>query len=67
MLWKQLSKLGVPPKFLTILQQLHNGMQARVTTGEFQSEFFNVNVGVKQGCVLAPVLFNLLLSGWCSS
>lgn len=62
MLWKQLSKLGVPPKFLTILQQLHNGMQARVTTGELQSEFFNVNVGVKQGCVLAPVLFNLLLS-----
>jgi len=56
----QLSKLGVPPKFLTILQQLHNGMKARVTIGEFQSEFFNVNVGVKQGCVLAPVLFIML-------
>ena len=62
MLWKQLSKLGVPPKFLSVLQQLHDGMKARVQTGELQSEFFEVNVGVKQGCVLAPVLFNLLLS-----
>ncbi len=62
LLWKNLSKLGVPPKFLSILQQLHDGMQARVLTGELQSESFEVNVGVKQGCVLAPVLFNILLS-----
>lgn len=56
MIWKQLSKLGVPPKFLSILQQLHDGMQARVLTGNLQAELFQVNVGVKQGCVLAPVL-----------
>ena len=62
LLWKYLCKLGVPPKFLSILQQLHDGMQARVLTGELQSEFFKVNVGVKQGCVLDPVLFNILLS-----
>ncbi|CAM4548073.1 unnamed protein product [Leuciscus chuanchicus] len=35
-----LSKIGVPPKFLSILQQLHDGMQARVLTGELQSESF---------------------------
>ncbi len=57
LLWKNL-----PPKFLSILQQLHDGMQARVLTGELQSESFEVNVGVKQGCVLALVLFNILLS-----
>lgn len=62
MLWRQLSKLGVLPKFISILQQLHDGMQARVLTEELQSEFFKVNVGVKLGYVLAPVLFGLLLS-----
>ncbi len=62
LLWKNLSKLGVSPKFLSILRQLHDGMQARVLTGELQSESFEVNVGVKQGCVLAPVLFNIFLS-----
>lgn len=62
MLLRQLSKLGVPPKFISILQQLHDGMQARVITGELQSEFFKMNVGVKLGCVLSLELFNLLLS-----
>ncbi len=62
LLWKNLSKLGVPPKFLSILQQLHDGMQARVLIGDLQSESFEVNAGLKQGCVLAPVLFNILLS-----
>lgn len=37
MIWKQLSKLGVPPKFLSILQQLHDEMQARVLTGILQA------------------------------
>ncbi|XP_041934160.1 uncharacterized protein LOC121696990 [Alosa sapidissima] len=62
MLWEQLAKLGVPPKFLSILQQLHDGMQARVVMGGLQSDPFKVNVGVKQGCVLATVLFNPLLT-----
>jgi len=62
LLWKHLSKLRVPPKFLSILKQMHDGMQARVLMGELQSESFEVNVGVKQGCVLTPVLFNILLS-----
>jgi len=57
MLWKQLSKLGVPPKFLSVLQQLHDGMQAKVLMGGLQSESFKV-----EASVLAPVLFNLLLS-----
>ena len=62
MLWKLLCKLGVPAKFLSMLKQLHDGMQGRVLIGDLQSEFFRVNVGVKQGCVLAPVLFNIFLS-----
>ncbi len=37
-------------------------MQGRVLTGDLQSESFKVNAGVKQDCVLAPVLFNILLS-----
>lgn len=34
LLWKNLSRVGVPPKPLSILQQLHDGMQARVLTGD---------------------------------
>ena len=62
LMWQVLEKFGVPPKFLEILRQLHDGMQARVRVGSVLSEPFPVAVGVKQGCVLAPVLFNLFLA-----
>ncbi|XP_077091366.1 uncharacterized protein LOC143742394 [Siphateles boraxobius] len=61
-LWVILEKFGVPPRFLYILQQFHFGMQACVTVGTSQSPSFPVQVGVKQGCVLAPVIFNLFLA-----
>ncbi len=40
------------------------GCKPECSRGELQSEAFEVNVGwvVKQGCVLAPVLFNIFLS-----
>ena len=53
LLWLLLGKIGVPPKFKTVLRQLHDGMQARILVGGLQSEPFNVSMGVKQGCVLA--------------
>ena len=61
-LWIILKKFGTPPKFLNILKQFHTGMQACVLVGGQQSPSFPVKVGVKQGCVLAPVIFNLFLS-----
>ena len=43
------------------LQQFHTGMCAQVVMAGSQSSSFPVEVGVKQGCVLAPIIFNLLL------
>ena len=34
-------------------------MKAKVTVGGRESDLFDVLVGVKQECVLAPVIFNL--------
>ena len=42
-------------------QKLHTGMSAQVVMAGSQSSSFSVEVGVKQGCVLAPIIFNLLL------
>ncbi|CAM9699765.1 unnamed protein product [Sphacelaria rigidula] len=45
---------------LSIIRQFHDGMQARVRTndGEY-SEWFDIDQGLRQGCVLAPLLFNI--------
>ena len=61
-LWKIMAKFGCPPRFIAMVRQFRDGMQARVQNdGEF-SEPFEVTNGVKQGCVLAPTLFSMMFS-----
>ena len=55
-----LRKFGSPPTFIAILKQFHIGMCAQVVMACSQSSSFPVEVGVKQDCVLAPIIFNLL-------
>ena len=61
-LWKILARLGCPPKFLTILRQLHEGQQGQVTHNGSLSGSFPISNGVKQGCILAPTLFSIFFS-----
>ncbi len=49
----------LPPKQLTIIKALHDHTSAAVRSYGEISDPFSVSVGVKQGCVLAPTLFNL--------
>ena len=56
-----LRKFGCHPTFISMLQQFHTGMCAQVVMAGSKSSNFPVEVGVKQGCVLAPIIFNLLL------
>jgi exonuclease III len=61
LLWRIMERYGCPPLFLTLLQKFHHEMTAFVSCNGTNSDPFDVNVGVKQGCVLAPVLFNIYL------
>ena len=56
-----LSKLGCPPEFISITRSFHDGMMARGFESGHLSEPFPVSNDVKQGCVLAPTLFSLLV------
>lgn len=62
LIWNVPSKSGVPNKFLTILNSLHDNMKACVSIGGDKTEPFNVEVGVKQGCVSVLVIFNTYLT-----
>ena len=46
-LWRIMAKYGCPQKFITIVQQLHNGMLARVQDNGEISQPFPVSNGVK--------------------
>ncbi|VDL98588.1 unnamed protein product [Schistocephalus solidus] len=45
-----------------MVRQLHDKMVARITDNGMVSKVFAVTNGVKQGCVMDPTLFILMLS-----
>ena len=61
LLWNIPRKFGCPPTFIAILRQFHTGMCAQVVMAGSQPSNFPVEVGVEQSCVLAPIVFNLLI------
>ena len=63
LLWDVLARFGVPGEMITVIRQFHDGMRAcvRLDDGEC-SEWFNVEQGLRQGCVLAPLLFNIFFA-----
>ena len=61
-LWKIMAKFGCPPRFIAMVRQFHDVMQARVQNDGEYPEPFPVTNGVKQGCDMAPTLFSMIFS-----
>ena len=45
-LWKIMAKFGCPPRYIAMVRQFHDGMQARVQNDGEYSELFPVTNGV---------------------
>ena len=60
LLWKVLARFGVPQNMISVIRQFHDGMRACVRLGDrVCSGWFAVERGLRQECVLAPLLFNI--------
>ena len=58
-LWKILQEMGIPDHLTCLLRNLYAGQEATVRTGHGTTDCFQIGKGVRQGCILAPCLFNL--------
>ena len=58
-LWKFLKEMGIPDHLTCILRNLYAGHEATVRTGHETTDWFQIEKGVCQGCILSPCLFNL--------
>ena len=58
-LWIALGKLGVPASTIQLVRSFHTRMKAKICLGGELLEEIDVENGLRQGCCMAPVLFNL--------
>ena len=56
-LWQILRHYGIPRKIVNIIKMLYVDFSAQVICGNELTDPFKVKTGVKQGCVLSPLLF----------
>jgi hypothetical protein len=60
-MWKILARYGVPAKLIAIIKELYRDANLQVVHQSMIGPGFVVNSGVKQGCILSPLLFNIVL------
>ena len=58
-LWKILKEMGIPDQLTCLLRNLYADQEATVKTGHGSTDWFQIEKGVCQGCMLSPCLFNL--------
>jgi len=61
-LWSVLQKLKTSSKMIRMLQGIYKSVQSCVKWGSETSELFDCPSGVKQGCMLSPLIFSLLIT-----
>ena len=62
-LWQVLRLYGAGGELQKAVQSFYADSKTCVRIGNEVSEWFSVNVGVRQGCVISPWFFNLYMDG----
>ena len=60
-LWGKMNRLGLGGKFLRMCRAIYSKTTSRVRIGATLSAPFSVPVGLREGCVLSPLLFSIFL------
>jgi hypothetical protein len=62
-LWKRLMDCGVSGKMGRVIRSIYQVVESAVILGEELTEWFEVGLGVRQGCTLSPLLFLIFVEG----
>ena len=63
LIWHSMRKLGVPEEAVSILMDIYEGSTLTVQTAEGATDDIPQQRGVKQGCPISPLIFNLAIEG----
>ena len=60
-LWHPLRSFGIEEGLVQMMESLYSSASSAVLLNNDVSNYFRTTVGVRQGCLLSPILFNLYL------
>ena len=60
-LWRILERCGVSEKVRNVIKSMYEGTRVKITLGEWTTEWVEVRRGVRQGCILSPLLFAVFM------
>lgn len=61
-LWTKMKQMGISGKYLEMVKELYKNTWNQVIAGEEMSGKFKTTSGVRQGCPLSPILFNIYIN-----
>ena len=61
-LLRKLLQFGIDGNFFNVIKNIYSNDKICIKHENKTTELFEVNLGVKQGCILSPLLFNIFLA-----
>ena len=63
-LWEVLRESKLGGKFLNITREMYRGSKRKIEVGKSHTRWIPYQRGIKQGCVLSPMLFAIFYPNW---
>ena len=61
-LFERLKSKGIRGKVFNLIKKIYTNEKCKIKVGGMLSDTFDANQGVRQGCILSPLLFNIFIS-----
>ena len=61
-LWYKLWKAGIRGKMWRTLRNIYRKVESSVLLGDTRTTWFDIQVGLRQGCTLSPLLFDIFIN-----
>ena len=60
-MWAILEEMGIPAKLIQLTKTCYRNSKCSVRQGRKRTNTFEIVSGLKQGCILSPILFNIIM------
>ena len=61
-LWRVLKTVGVKGNLFRVVKDMYRCVKACVRVNDEYTDYFNCKVGLKQGCLLSPMIFSIFIN-----